>query len=410
MIVIIQNIIVFIMRIIFGWGVLVLLSYLIPKDKSIIFITRFSNNFDGNLKYLFLYFTEKKKDFPYVYFLTSDLGVEKDLKVKNLPLLLYPKLSTLFRLLRAGTIIVDGNEWVKRFKYYFLFNARKIQLWHGSGMKTVGLLKPEVKKSIKIKKMLSNLKGDHPLYDLLVLNSTIQKNTRAKAFRYKEIMINGQPRNDLFFKDNIDPFLAGIDDETYRKCIKLKGEGFRLAAYCPTHRKPTDTFLSFKDAFDIRRLDRFAAENKVVFIFKYHQKTCDQHTCDLSEASNISEYRKTCDIYPLLTYCDLMVTDYSSIFVDYLLLDKPVVFFPFDYDYYVHSERALQFDYEEVTPGKKCFTYDELETELRTILVNGIDNYRDARKKVLNKFFDNIDGKSCDRIRDYLLKDRLLNG
>ena len=65
-----------------GWGILVPLSYLIPKDNSIIFITRFSNNFDGNLKYLFLYFAERRKDYPNVYFLTSDRGVEKDLNIK----------------------------------------------------------------------------------------------------------------------------------------------------------------------------------------------------------------------------------------------------------------------------------------------------------------------------------------
>lgn len=395
---------VFPLRIIIGWGLLVPLSYLIPKDNSILCITRFSNNFDGNLKYLFLYFTEKKKDFPYVYFLTSDLGVEKDLKVKNLPLLLYPKLSTLFRLLRAGTIIVDGNEWIRRFKYYFLFNARKIQLWHGNGMKTVGLLKPYIMRLNFIARFVLDILGNHPSYELLILNSTFQKSTRARAFKYRELMINGQPRNDIFFRDNIDPFPAGIDDEAYRKCLKYKSEGYRLAVYCPTYRDPTDAFLSLKDAFDLERLNRLAVENKIIFIFKYHAKTWPQHTYDITGASNIMEYKKTRDIYPLLGRCDLMITDYSSIFVDYLLIDKPVVFFPFDYEHYVNVERALQFNYEEVTPGKKCFTYDELEDELKKIIVDGVDDYKESRKEILYKFFDVVDGKSCDRILDYIQK------
>jgi len=393
---------VFPLRIIIGWGILVPLSYLIPKNDSIIFITRFSNNFDGNLKYLFLYFADRIKDYPNIFFLTSDHGVEKDLKSDNLPVLFYPKISSLFRLLRAGTIIVDGNEWIRKFKYYPLYNSRKIQLWHGSGMKTVALLKPNIMKLNPIAQLALKIIGNHPYYDLLILNSTVQKNTRAKAFKYKELMINGQPRNDIFFRENIEPFLAGIDSSVYRKCEQYKNEGYKLAVYSPTHRDPSEEFLALKETFDIKRLNRFAVENKIIFIFKYHPSTLKDYEYDLSGASNIISYRKTCDVYPLLTKCDLMITDYSSIFVDYIIQDKPVVFFPFDYDYYVNNARALQFDYEEVTPGRKCFTYEELEAELKQILVHGVDEYSEKRKDVLTKFFDTVDGNSCYRILNYI--------
>ena len=147
-----------------------------------------------------------------------------------------------------------------------------------------------------------------------------------------------------------------------------------------------------------------SVKNKIVFVFKYHTKTWQDHTYDLSGMSNIIEYQKNSDIYPLLGKCDAMITDYSSIFVDYLLLDRPVIFFPFDHDHYINSERALQFDYKEVTPGKKCFTYDELESELNKTVVKGKDEYRKERKKVLKKFFDTADGNSCDRILEYIEK------
>jgi CDP-glycerol glycerophosphotransferase len=393
---------IFPFRIIIGWGILVPLSYLIPKNNSIIFITRFSNNFDGNLKYLFLYFTERKEEFPDVYFLTADRNVEDDLKESNLPVLFYPKLSTIIKFLRAGTIIVDGNEWVRQFKYYPLFFTRRIQLWHGSGMKTVGLLKPKIMGLNFIERFVLAILGNHPSYDLLILNSTEQKNTRAKAFKYDELLINGQPRNDVFFKDNVDPYLVGVDADVFHKCIKYKKKGYKLVAYCPTHRKPTEKFLSFKDTLDVKRLNKFAEDNKIIFIFKYHTKTWKDHMYDLSGAKNILEYKKTCDIYPLLGKCDAMITDYSSIFVDYLLLDKPVVFFPFDHSHYVNGERALQFNYEEVTPGKKCFNYNELEAELKKVVVDGKDAYKKSRKEILKKFFDTADGNSCDRILEYI--------
>lgn len=392
------------LRLVIGWGLLVPLSLVIPKNDTIIFITRFSDNFDGNLKYLFLYFSDLKKEFPSVYFLTSDRKIEKELKSNNLSVLFYPKISTFIKFLSVGTIIVDGNEWISDFKFYPLFNSMKIQLWHGSGMKTVGQLKPKKKNKNIIIKSYWSLLGTNPFYDLLIMNSTTQKNTRAKAFNYKDLLINGQPRNDLFFKDNIDPYLVGIDADVYNKCISFKNEGYKLVAYCPTHRKPTAKFLSLKDTLDVKRLNQFALENKIIFIFKYHPKTLKQHTYDISGASNIIECQKNSDIYPLLSRCDLLITDYSSIFVDYLLHDKPVIFFPFDYTHYVNGERALQFNYDEVTPGKKCFTYDELESELKKTVVNGIDEYRESRKDVIKIFFDTADGKSCDRILDYINK------
>lgn len=394
---------IFPFRLIIGWGLLVPLSFLVPKNNSILFITRFSNNFDGNLKYLFLYFVDRIQDYPDIFFLTSERGIEKDLKSNNLPVLFYPGIISLFKLLRAGTIIVDGNEWVEQFKYYPLFFSKKIQLWHGSGMKTVGLMKPKVRNHNYIGKFVLSIIGKHPLYDLLILNSTLQKNTRAAAFRYKEILINGQPRNDIFFQKDITPYLVGIDKKTFDRCIQYKKEGYKLATYCPTHRAPSEAFMSLKDAFDVKKLNRFAVENKIIFIFKYHPKTLRDYMYDISKLSNIIEYQTTADIYPLLTACDLMITDYSSIFVDYIIQDKPVVFFPFDYDHYVvKNDRPLQFDYSEVTPGKRCFTYEELEDETRRIFLDGIDGYCKERRKVLEKFFDRIDGDSCNRILNYI--------
>ena len=181
------------------------------------------------------------------------MGLKKTSISNNLPVLFYPKFSTLLKFLRAGTIIVDGNEWIRQFKYYPLFHSRKIQIWHGSGMKTVGLLKPKIMRLNFIAKFVLAVIGNHPSYELLILNSTAQKNTRAKAFKYDELLINGQPRNDVFFKDNFDPYLVGIDREAYNKCVKYKNEGYKLIAYCPTHRKPTTAFYKMKSTFDMAK-------------------------------------------------------------------------------------------------------------------------------------------------------------
>ena len=65
-----------------------------------------------------------------------------------------------------------------------------------------------------------------------------------------------------------------------------------------------------------------------------------------------------------MVHCDLLITDYSSIFFDFLLLDRPIVFFPYDLEQYLSQDRAMYFDYEIMTPGPKCRTYDELELQI----------------------------------------------
>ena len=125
---------------------------------------------------------------------------------------------------------------------------------------------------------------------------------------------------------------------------------------------------------------------------------------DISNADHIIEYHKGRDVYPLFAHIDLMITDYSSIFVDYILQDKPVVFFPFDYDHYVNTERPLQFDYETVTPGRKCFSTKELTDEIKRQLVDNLDDYREERTEVLKKFYDIVDGNSSKRIWDEIQK------
>lgn len=71
------------------------------------------------------------------------------------------------------------------------------------------------------------------------------------------------------------------------------------------------------------------------------------------------------DVYPLLPKTDVLITDYSSIYYDYILMpEKDVLLFPFDYQDYIRNSRDLAYDYLTYTPGVKVWNFDDL---LRTI-------------------------------------------
>ena len=92
------------------------------------------------------------------------------------------------------------------------------------------------------------------------------------------------------------------------------------------------------------------------------------------------------DIQELLIETDILITDYSSTYIDYLLLDRPVIFYDFDYDSYIEKDREMYFPYDEVTPGIKAGTFDELMNGMSQI-VSGIDDFKEDRKKVRDLFY-----------------------
>ena len=82
-----------------------------------------------------------------------------------------------------------------------------------------------------------------------------------------------------------------------------------------------------------------------------------------------------------------MITDYSSIFADFLLLDRPIIFSNFDHENYINKERALYWNYEEVTPGHKASDWNSIISALNEILVKNEDRYKNARSAMLKKIY-----------------------
>jgi CDP-glycerol glycerophosphotransferase len=110
---------------------------------------------------------------------------------------------------------------------------------------------------------------------------------------------------------------------------------------------------------------------------------------------NILCYDAICDIYPALSLFDVLITDYSSIYFDYLLLNRPIIFFPYDYESYIAKDKELLFDYLQITPGPVCKSQDEVEKALLEI-----DTYEFAkkRKEISELVFDYHDSDASTRL------------
>lgn len=67
------------------------------------------------------------------------------------------------------------------------------------------------------------------------------------------------------------------------------------------------------------------------------------------------------DFYNILNAVDILITDYSSIYFDFLLLDRPIIFTPIDYEEYKHNRGFLLEPFDFWAPGDKCFCYEDLK-------------------------------------------------
>lgn len=86
----------------------------------------------------------------------------------------------------------------------------------------------------------------------------------------------------------------------------------------------------------------------------------------------------------VLAMFDLLITDYSSIYIVNLLLERPILFLPYDQGS-ISEDTGVLFDYDEVTPGPKPKSYAEFLNSIEGLLYNEM-NYVENRKKIERKF------------------------
>jgi CDP-glycerol glycerophosphotransferase (TagB/SpsB family) len=128
---------------------------------------------------------------------------------------------------------------------------------------------------------------------------------------------------------------------------------------------------------------------------------------DISALSAIRILPSTVDPYPLLRHTHALISDYSSIFFDYLLLDRPVVFYPYDLDAYRTRSRGLYDDYDAVTPGPKAYDAAALERLLVDLLSSydaHVATHAQKRAAVRDRFFAYVDDGASARLFGALLQ------
>jgi CDP-glycerol glycerophosphotransferase len=348
------------------------------KEKDVVIAGYKARYLIGNNLFLFNYlYNENPTDFNF-YFYTKDKNVYKDLKRKYPGKIIYSyQLRTLLILLRAKVLVlISGYDDLS--PYPLISKKTIINMWHGIPMKNIGY--PSTKNVNKYFKLFADS------IDYYTVSSAFDKEIIKNAFKLedKSVVITGLQNND-FIKINQEEIL------TEKPYLNKK----TIILYAPTFRENEMISKNLSDLVPLSELNILLEKYDALFLYRSHFNTQDTEMLTkynrIKDASN-NEFPNA---QSLLYFTDILITDYSGIFFDFLLMDKPIVFYNYDFtDYKKH--RGFIMDYEENTPGKKVQTQTELLHAIENYLVNP-DLDSEFRIKIKNRFHKYTDGKACER-------------
>ena len=357
-------------------------SFLSVRKRGCIAFGCPKNRFEGNPKYLFIEYSRKGYD---VCWISADRSVVKDIQARGL--------RARYLLSPGGLRYALTSKWWMVGAYssdilFFLSGGAKIfNLWHGVGLKLCEFnIKSGPLADRYYRKTLKERFYHPEVYkrpDLFLSASAFQTAMFSPAFRIpaSRCIEEGYPRNRILLcnEETRKEFIAGYEDPATARLIEELSAFRKVYVYMPTWR---DSGTSALQNFDYSKIDAILQKNGDALLVKDHFNNADGGAY---REGNIFHLHPAADIYPVLPYTDVLITDYSSVLYDYILMEgKSVILYIFDYNAYT-AERDFFYPFEENVLGEKALTFDEL----LGILERGPEPLDQARRQALiQKFWD----------------------
>ncbi len=345
---------------------------LFPVRNKIVFLNFWGRGYGDSPKYI----AEEiiRQSLPYeMVWLVYDLSCEMPDRIKKVK---YYSLKSRIELATARVIISNvkgGLQFRKKKLQYY------IQTWHGGfGVK---FIEKEIENFLSPKYILSS-KHDSSITDLILSGSEFQTKVIKDAFWYDgEIFKKGVPRNDIFF--NVTEEKVSLLKEKY---------GFqksdRIVLYAPTFR---DDNSSNAFSIDTKMLLR-ALEERTGFrwklIIRLHP-VASQYRGLFHYDNQVVDGSGFPDSQELLVLSDLLITDFSSVMMDFAIMKKPVFLFITDLEQYIRNCRdvrpifyqlpfALAHSNIELCNVIKAYDESKYQQSLRSFMDNYYQSYDDG--------------------------------
>ncbi|MEC1447505.1 glycosyltransferase [Bacillus haynesii] len=361
------------------------------KEKTVLYEAYHGRSISGNCYAIFLKLVQDKdfKDYHHVWVINdiSDPMVE-ELK-RNYQNVSFTSVDSnhYLKYLATSKYLINDTS----FPFYFVKRDEQIYIntWHGTPLKTLGL-------DIKNRGMSThkNIQRNLLHSDYLISPNQFTYEKLLKSHDIYEIYAGkvadiGYPRTDLTLETN---------GEEVRKTLNIPLDK-KVILYAPTWRgtvgKENDTSQVLLD--EVMDIQKSMGDDYIVllkshyFTFEYFKINKLDHLC----VPNWYDTNK------LLAAVDILITDYSSIFFDFLPLKKPVLFYMIDHKEY-EAERGFYLDIDNL-PGPVCENLNELIDKLQNVHILKKE-FNEQYDKYLEEFCYNDDGQASKRLVEMIFK------
>lgn len=321
--------------------------------------------YSDNSKALFEYVLAHEKKLHPVW-VTQNREVYRELKRKGSPVVMRSSAKAIHCMLRAGFCCgpLSATSDVFGSLSWLGYGITAFYLTHGMPSKHSGYDEPKMQRKkrliqterplwLRLYFRLFPQKDPARLYTLSTSDFFVPFLASCTLTPPQHIFVTGSPRLDTLFSGEKDPFMSKL---------RQKFPTARIVLYMPTFRDAFDGGKPFKPfeqfGFDPQRFVRLLEAKDYVFLNKGH------HWDGLLSEESFSERfiniagNPLLDVYTLLRDADLLMTDYSSVYFDFLPLKRPVILTPFDYETFIRDKRGYYFDYRQELPGIKAYDWN----------------------------------------------------
>ena len=347
--------------------------------NQIAFMSGRRDEIGGNPEYVYNLIKDRD-DIEFKFLMFSDPAGHRRIKniVKFLKLYATSKVVIVDDYFRLLNLVTKRDE-VKLF-----------QLWHACGaFKTFGFTRLGKKGGPK------QTDPNHRMYDYAIVSSKEIAKHYAEGFGLSDenVVATGIPRTDIFMDKEYE---KNIQISFYERYPQLKNK--KIMLFAPTFRGNGQMSAYYPlDAFDIEKAYEGLGGEYAILI-KLHPFCQERFEIPEKYSDFIIDMSEEDELNDLLFVTDLLVTDYSSVIFEASLRDIPMMFYAFDlYDYI--SSRDFYYDFESFVPGKIVFSENEL-----IACVKNQDFEQEKVNGFKNKFFDDLDGKSSERVAHLILE------
>lgn len=338
------------------WSVLQItlsgVSVFVPKKKRIAITSFAGRNFDDSPKALYEEICKRKEfdDWEIVWIFVDpekiDIPRGRKVKIDSIPFF--------FTLMSSKVWI--SNTGMDRDIHIYQPKTVKIETWHGTPLKKIGIDQNNAPVGRSAKRIDSDtIRCAQSEYDREIFQRVF--NATKESF-----LLSDLPRNDEL------RFSTKEKQQKIRKDLGIPDDK-KVILYVPTYREydlDEENNYYLAPPIDIEKWKKEIGDEYVMLVRAHYAVNAALGIKDDEFTRDVTYYPSLNDLY---IASDILMSDYSSAFVDYSILSRPMVCFAYDFEKY-KTERGLYIDFHTEMPCDVLQTEDEVLNHIKTIDYN----------------------------------------